>query len=188
MAVMSVNKFMQHIDTNRAAHRLLFGSDRRLAMYLLKHSVCRAASIVALTSSIAVGLPRSVLAQEEPRPNVVLDVVKDVLFDPTTYAPATLSYTSQRMDWNSSQVLFRAGWMEHNWRYTVSGRPDDRPISYEAGNRQIRMSAVRQLQESLVNNVAAQIFERALAEQHPNHRKLFKTLSWVERISFSAYI
>jgi hypothetical protein len=27
-----------------------------------------------------------------------------------------------------------------------------------------------------------------LTQKYPEHRKLFKTLSWVERISFSAYV
>jgi hypothetical protein len=136
--------------------------------------------------SIACIAPCVALAQTEGKPNIVLDVAKSVLFDPTTYAPAALSYTSLRMDWNSSQVLFNAGWMEHNARYTVSGRSDDKPLSYEAGMRQIRSDALAHLQESVVNNLSAQIFERTLTQKYPQHRKLFKTLSWVERISFSA--
>jgi hypothetical protein len=132
--------------------------------------------------------PSVVAAQDEGRSNVVADLTKAVLFDPTTYAPATLSYTSQRMDWKTSQVLFKAGWLEHNSRYTVSGRPDDTPLSFEAGNSQIRRDALAHLQESLVNNLSAQIFERALAQKYPEHRKLLKTLSWVERISFSSYV
>jgi hypothetical protein len=132
--------------------------------------------------------PCAVSAQTEGRSNVVVDLTKAVLFDPTTYAPATLSYTSQRMDWNSSQALFNAGWLEHNSRYTVSGRPDDTPIGFEAGNRQIRRDAIAHFQESLVNNLATQIFERSLTQRYPEHRKLFKTLSWVERISFASYV
>jgi hypothetical protein len=138
--------------------------------------------------SIACFAPCVASAQTADRPNIVLDVAKSVLFDPTTYAPAALSYTSQRMDWNSSQVLFNAGWVEHNARYTVSGRPDDRPLSYEAGVGQIRRDALAHLQESVVNNLSAQIFERTLTQKYPQHRTLFKTLSWVERISFSAYV
>jgi hypothetical protein len=145
--------------------------------------------IFLLVMAVLVTGPHVIIAQEpETRPNIVLDVAKSVLFDPTTYVPATLSYKSQRMDWDTSQVLFRAGWLEHNPRYTISGRPDDKPIGYEAGNSQIRRSALLHLQESVVNNVAAQILERALTQQHPEHRKLFKTLSWIERISFSSYV
>ena len=132
--------------------------------------------------------PNVATAQETGRSNVALDLTKAVLFDPTTYAPAALSYTSQRMDWKSSQVLFNAGWVEHNSRFTVSGRPDDTPISFAAGNRQIRRDALAHLQESMVNNLSTQVFERLLAQKYPEHRKLLKTLSWVERISFSSYV
>ena len=45
--------------------------------------------------------------------------------------------------------------------------------------RQIRQMALLHLQESLVNNAAANIFERVLADKYPQHRKLFKVLSWV---------
>jgi hypothetical protein len=133
--------------------------------------------------------PTVATAQETGgRSNLALDLTKAVLLDPTTYVPATLSYTSQRMDWNSSQVLFNAGWVEHNARYTVSGRPDDTPLSYAAGNNQIRRDALAHFQESVVNNLSTQIFERVLAQKYPQHRKLLKTLSWVERISFSSYV
>jgi hypothetical protein len=132
--------------------------------------------------------PNVVSAQESGRSNVAVDLAKAVLLDPTTYAPATLSYASQRMDWKTSQVLFNAGWLEHNARFTVSGRPDSAPISFEAGNSQIRRDALAHLQESMVNNLSTQIFERVLAQKYPEHRKLLKALGWVERISFSSYV
>lgn len=138
-------------------------------------------SLMILTPAIA-------SAQAETDSNVVWDVTKAVLFDPTTYAPATLSYTSMKMDWESSQALFRNGWVEQNHRFTVSGRPNDLPISFADGNRKIRTMALLHLQESIVNNAAANIFERVLAEKYPQHRKLFKVLSWVERIAFASYV
>jgi hypothetical protein len=133
-------------------------------------------------------VPSVVSAQNESHPNVVLDIAKSVLFDPTTYVPAGLSYDSQRIDWNTSQPLFKMGWLEQNPRFTVSGRPDDTPLSYRAGNREIRHDALMFLQESVVNNLSAHILERTLTQKYPEHRKLFKTLSWVERISFSGYV
>jgi hypothetical protein len=48
--------------------------------------------------------------------------------------------------------------------------------------------ALLHLQESVINNVAVHVFERVLAERYPQHRKLFKTLSWVERIAFASYV
>ena len=132
--------------------------------------------------------PAIAAAQSETDSNVFWDVTKAVVFDPTTYAPATLSYTSMKLDWQSSQTLFRNGWMEQNHRFTVSGRPNDVPISFAEGNKKIRTMALLHLQESIVNNAAANIFERVLAEKYPQHRKLFKVLSWVERIAFASYV
>ena len=138
-------------------------------------------TIILLTPAIA-------SAQSDTGSSVFWDVTKSVVFDPTTYAPATFSYTSMKMDWNSSQPLFRNGWVEQNHRFTLSGRANDRPISYTDGNKKIRQMALLHLQESIVNNVAANVFERMLTAKYPQHRKLFKTLSWVERIAFASYV
>ena len=147
----------------------------------------RAMRFYLLLSVIAI-TPAMASAQSESDTNVVWDVTKAVVFDPTTYAPATLSYTSMKMDWDSSQTLFRHGWVEHNHRFTISGRPNDVPVSFAEGNRRIRNMALRHLQESLINNVAANVFERVLADKYPQHRKAFKVLSWVERIAFASYV
>jgi len=138
-------------------------------------------SLMVLTPAIA-------SAQAETDTNVFWDVTKAVVFDPTTYAPATLTYTSMKMDWDSSQTLFRNGWVEQNHRFTVSGRPNDLPVSYAEGNRKIRNMALLHLQESLINNTAANVFERVLAGRYPQHRTFFKVLSWVERIAFASYV
>lgn len=132
--------------------------------------------------------PAVALAQTETHTNVFWDVAKAVVFDPTTYVPATLSYTSMKMDWDSSQTLFRNGWVEQNHRFTLSGRPNDLPISFADGNQKIRHMALLHLQESLINNTAANLFERVLAERYPQHRKLFTVMSWVERIAFASYV
>jgi hypothetical protein len=138
-------------------------------------------SILVLTPSIAA-------AQAETDSNLFWDVTRAVVLDPTTYAPATLSYTSMKLDWDTSQPLFRHGWVEQNHRFTISGRPNDRPVSYAEGSRRIRRMALLHLQESLINTVAANVFERVLADRYPQHRKLFKVLSWVERIAFASYV
>jgi hypothetical protein len=145
-------------------------------------------AVCGLFLSLLVLTPSVALAQDQPRSNVVLDVAKAVVFDPTTYAPASFSYASQRMDWKTSQTLFQQGWLEHNRLFTVSGKPNDTPISFQEGNRQIARMALLHLQESVVNNVSAQIFERVLADKYPQHRKMFKTLGWVERIGFASYV
>jgi hypothetical protein len=138
--------------------------------------------------TIIILTPTFASAQDNTGSSVIWDVTKSVVFDPTTYAPATFSYTSMKMDWNSSQVLFRNGWVEQNHRFTLSGRANDKPISYADGNRKIRQMALLHLQESIVNNVSANVFERVLTSKYPQHRKLFKTLSWVERIAFASYV
>jgi len=132
--------------------------------------------------------PAIASAQAEADSNVFWDVTKAVVFDPTTYAPATLSYTSMKLDWESSQTLFRNGWVEQNHRFTMSGRANDMPVSFADGNKKIRQMAFLHLQESIINNVAANVFERVLAQKYPEHRKLFKVLSWVERIAFASYV
>lgn len=126
-------------------------------------------------------------AQDEPRP-VLWDVARSVLLDPTTYAPATLTYTALRLDWKSSQVFFEHGWLEQNPLFTVSGRLNDVPISYRAGVRVIRGKTFAVLQASVVNNLAVGFGERVLMARYPKPRRLWRTLSWVERISFASYL
>ena len=132
--------------------------------------------------------PSIASAQGETDSNLFWDVTKAVVFDPTTYAPAALSYTSMKMDWDSSQTLFRNGWVEQNRRFTISGRANDLPISFADGNKKIRTMALLHLQESIINNAAANLFDRVLADRYPQHRKLFKVLSWVERVAFASYV
>ena len=141
-----------------------------------------------LLLTLMVVTPAIASAQSETDSNIFWDVTKAVIFDPTTYAPATLSYTSMKMDWDSSQTLFRNGWVEQNHRFTVSGRPHDIPVSFGDGNKRIRHMALLHLQESIINNTATNLFERVLADKYPQHRKLFKVLSWVERVAFASYV
>lgn len=115
------------------------------------------------------------------------DVVKKVALDPTTYAPAIVAWTATQLDWQSSQVFFRNGWFEHNSRFTVSGRHDDIAIGYAAGNRQILTDALAVLQVSMVNNVSERVIERMLMRRYPNHRKLLRTIGWIERSAMASY-
>ena len=142
--------------------------------------------VLLLTTLIL--MPSRAFAQAENDSNLFLDITKAVVLDPTTYAPAALAYTSMKMDWDSSQTLFSHGWVEHNQRFTVSGRANDLPISYNDGNKKIRNMALLHLQESIINNTAANLFDRVLTDRYPQHRKLFKVLSWVERVAFASYV
>lgn len=127
-------------------------------------------------------------ARAQDQSSVVADLAKSVALDPTTYAPGIVSYESLRLDWNSSQVFFQHGVPEHNSKYTISGRPDDVPISYAAGNQRILHEALTVLQVSVVNNVSDRLIERVLIRQHPEHRRLFRTLGWAERIAVASYL
>lgn len=146
----------------------------------------RSALCVLFAALIVVLTPFSVSAQEQP--SFLADTFKRVVFDPTTYAPAVVAYDATMRDWNSSQPFFRNGYIEHNERFTLTGRPNDMPMSYDAGRSRILSDALINLQISVVNNVTDQVFERMLANRFPEHRRLVRTLGWIERISFASYM
>ncbi len=130
----------------------------------------------------------SALAQA-PDPSLpALDVFKRVASDPTTYAPAIVVGVGLHLDWKSSQVFFRHGFVEQNPAFTVSGRANDTPISHGAGNRKIREAVFVNLGTSLLNNVTVALVERALIDRHPTHRKLVRGLGWTERIAFASWV
>jgi hypothetical protein len=124
---------------------------------------------------------------EECRP-FAWDVARAVLVDPTTYAPALISFESMRQDWKTSQVLFTHGWLEQNPRFTISGRANDVPLGYSEGTGRIRGVALTVLRASAVNNLSAGILERMLVARYPHRKNLIRTLSWVERIAFASLL
>jgi hypothetical protein len=140
------------------------------------------ASIVAALTALC---PNAALAQER---SSLWTTTKQVVCDPTTYSPSILAYTAQRLDWDSSQIFFEHGVTEHNPAFTISGRPDDVPLSYAAGNAVILKQSLIVLETSVLNNVSEQLIERLLVSRHPEHRRLFHTLGWIERISVAGYI
>jgi hypothetical protein len=148
-------------------------------------AVWRAAIVVMVLALVPVAA--SGQAREASRP-VVWDVAREVLLDPTTYAPAVISYEAIQWDWKTSQVLFTHGWVEANPRFTISGRANDVPVTYAAGRRIIRGTALTILQYSVVNNVAAGISARLLETRYPSHKKLIRTLCWIERIGFASFM
>jgi hypothetical protein len=138
--------------------------------------------LVLLTARSAVS------AQDQDRPSFVPDVVTKVILDPTTYTPTIVAWTATRLDWRSSQIFFRNGSVEHNPRYTVSGRVDDAAISYAAGNRQILMDAIGNLRLSLLHHTSARVVERLLMSRYPNHRKLLRAIGRIERSAMTSYL
>ena len=137
------------------------------------------ATVLGLTSV-------SAFAQGEQPRSFAWDVARATLIDPTTYAPALISYEAMRQDWKTSQIMFANGWVEQNPRFTVSGKPNDVPVNYDAGRRRIRRAALTVLQYSAVNNVSTLVFERLLIARYPHRKTLIRTLSWVERIAVAS--
>lgn len=129
----------------------------------------------------------SLSAQDQAVAPLVPQIVKQVLLDPTTYAPSMVAWGATRLDWRSSQVFFENGLVEHNSRFTLSGRADAGAVSYGDGNRRILLDAVANLQLSVVNNVSERVVEHLLLPRFPNHRKLVRTLGWVERSVVASY-
>lgn len=124
-----------------------------------------------------------VAAQEDNRPSVLADTVKGVVFDPTTYAPSFISYDATMRDWNTSQPFFQNGYVEHNARFTITGQPDDRAISYPAGRDQIVKDAAAALGMAMAQNATSRLVEHALLSRYPDHRRAVKTIGWIQRIS-----
>jgi len=140
--------------------------------------------VVALMMLVA----SSASAQDQDAASTVRDVVKQVVLDPTTFAPAIVGWKATDLDWQSSQVFFRNGWSEHNLRFTASGRVDDTAMGYAAGNRQIVKDGIANLRMSLIHNASERTIERLLMARYPNHRKLLRTIGWIERSAVASYL
>ena len=106
-----------------------------------------------------------------------------IALDPTTYAPAVSFYASARLDWDSSQPLLRNGFVETNPRFTISGRPLDTAIGFEAGKRRILGDALVVLEMSALNNLIERVAADALSQRYPEHRKMIRRLGLIERIA-----
>lgn len=112
---------------------------------------------------------------------------KQIVLDPTTYAPAIFSYESTKLDWDTSQVFFRNGYVEGNPRYTTSGLPNDTPLPYGRGDRKIMVDTLQNLGGSMAHNFVERSMEQLLLERYPDHPKLVKTIGWIERSVFASY-
>jgi len=141
--------------------------------------------VAALTMLVA---SSTVSAQERDGTSFVPDLVKKVVLDPTTYAPAIVAWEATRLDWRSSQVFFQNGWLEHNPRFTVSGNSEGTAIGYAAGNRLIFRDSIANLQLSLANNVSERVMEHLLMPRYPSHRKLLRTIGQIERVAMASYL
>lgn len=127
-----------------------------------------------------------VFAQEDNRSSAFADITKGVVLDPTTYAPAVISYDATMRDWKTSQPFFQSGFFEHNARFTVTGRPDDTAVSYAEGRNRIFRDAVAAFGMTAAQNVTSRLVEHALLARYPDHRKVVKTIGWLQRISVAS--
>jgi hypothetical protein len=143
---------------------------------------------VLLFSGIFCVATSNAIAQDQEQSSFLGSITKQVLLDPTTYAPAIIAHDATMRDWKTSQPFFRNGFMEHNSRFTISGRPNAVPLTYGQGKNRILADAAANLGMSALNNFTSRVFERMLTERYPEHRKIVKAVSWIERISFGVYM
>jgi hypothetical protein len=143
---------------------------------------------VALALCLTVMWTTLASAQAHGPASVVSTLVKSAVRDPATYAPAVVKYGAMRLDWISSQTFFRHGFVERNARYTVSGRANDEPMSYRAGNRKIAADSLALLAQSVSANVAERAVEHMLSRRYANHRTLLLVAGHAGRIAGSSYL
>jgi len=155
-------------------------------MLTRQHFSLRALATYALVTAFVLSSAQFAFAQDEKPSSPFADVVKGVFLDPTTYAPALIGYHSTMKDWNTSQPLFQNGYVEHNARFTVSGRPNDTPVSYAVGQKQILGNAFTAFGVAAAQNATSRVVERALLAKYPNHRKVVKTIGWIQRIALAS--
>ena len=124
----------------------------------------------------------------EPARPFAWEVARAVLIDPTTYVPAVIVHEAMMSDWKTSQVLFAHGWRESNPKFTVSGLPNDVPVSYSEGDRRIHGASLKVLGYSVLNNAAVDIGARLVTSRYPHRRTLIRTVSWIERIGYASII
>ena len=126
------------------------------------------------------------LKKEESKPVVdLLKAIKDAGKNPTTYVPATMfSYWMWR-DWKSSQPAFHNGYVERNPDFTVDGLPYGNPVSYGRGNVNIAIETFEVLGISTVHNIANNLLTQALERRYPEHHKLLRVVSLIEKIGFA---
>jgi hypothetical protein len=115
-------------------------------------------------------------------------VIRTVLRDPATYTPGPVKYTSMRLDWESSQVFFRHGFVERNARYTVTGRSGDVAISHAAGNRKLAWDSLMVLGEAATANLAERAAEGLLIRRYPEHRRALTVAGRAIRIIGASYL
>ena len=143
---------------------------------------------VALFAGIFCVATSNASAQDQEQSSFLGSIAKQVVLDPTTYAPALIAYDATLRDWKTSQPFFQNGFIEHNPRFTISGRANDVPVTYGEGQKRILADAATSFGMSALNNLTGRVFERVLIERSPEHRRVVKAAGWIERISLGIYM
>jgi hypothetical protein len=130
----------------------------------------------------------TVWAQTQEEQSLVSSVMRAVVRDPATYAPSLTKYSAMNLDWESSQIFFRHGFVERNARFTVSGRSADTAISHGAGSRKIVVDSLMLLVQTVPENFAERALERVLIRRYPQHRKMLIVTGHVGRFLGTSYL
>jgi hypothetical protein len=146
----------------------------------------KAAAALALFAALLLTIARPAWAQDEHRTSPIAAAIKGVLLDPTTYAPAAIGYDATMRDWNTSQPFFENGYVEHNARFTLTGRADASAIGYVAGRNQILKDALGAFEISAAQNFGSRLVEGGLMARYPQHRTLIRTVGWIQRIAIAS--
>jgi hypothetical protein len=145
-------------------------------------------NLVLVPACVVLLWPAAASAQtKEPSPSVSA-IINTVARDPVTYAPVALKYVAMRLDWESSQIFFQHGFVEHNARYTVSGLEDDVAVSHGTGHRRLAMDSLRLFARTVPQNLAERATETLLIRRFPQHRKLFLVAGQAARIAGASYV
>jgi hypothetical protein len=145
-----------------------------------------ARAVAACLVALIVAAPRCTFAADETGISMSARVLKSTILDPTTYAPAIIFYDATTKDWNTSQPFFEAGYLEHNARFTLSGRPDDVPISFNDGQSKIMRDSLQLFALSAAHNAVSHAVVESLRVRYPHHAKLVSALGWVERVAVAS--
>src|SRR4051812_34434974 len=122
--------------------------------------IARKELVSAVVLGMALCAPLTAAAQTVDQRVSASSIVRTVLRDPVTYAPALIKYTSMNLDWESSQVFFRNGFVEQNARFTVSGRSKDTPISHGQGSRKVVADSLILLAQTVPEHLAERTLEQ----------------------------
>jgi hypothetical protein len=142
----------------------------------------------AVTCAVALSLSSVARAQDDQHQgsSSLTQAIKFTLIDPTTYVPGIFNYQASMRDWQTSQIFFQNGYGEHSSEFTLSGLPNGVPVDYGAGRARILRDSLEIVALSAGQNVASRLIEDSVIARHPEHRKLVRTLGWVERVSLAS--